>query len=166
MNDDLDKPFEAFEVQFALNQMESSIAPGPNGLLPLFYKQFWTKVGAEVTDAVLFVLNSGTIPNNLNQIHLTLIPKVQSPRQVTDFKPISLSNVLYKLIAKVFANRLNSLLPKIISETQSGFMSERLIIDNILIAHETLHYLKAKRMGKLGYMALKLHMSKAYDQIE
>ena len=76
MNDDLDKPFKASEVQFALNQMESSTAPGTNGLLPLFYKQFQTKVGAKVTAVVLSVLNSGTIPNNLNHTHLTLIPKV------------------------------------------------------------------------------------------
>ena len=56
--------------------MESSTAPSPDGLQPLFYKQFRTKVGVEVTDAVLSMLNSSTIPNNLNHTHLTLIPKV------------------------------------------------------------------------------------------
>ena len=97
---------------------------------------------------------------------LTLIPKVKNARRVTDFQPISLSNVLYKLIAKVLANRLKPLLPQIISKTQSAFMSERVITDNILIAHEMLHSLKAKWTGKLGYMALKLDMSKVYDWVE
>jgi len=60
--------------------MESSTALGPDGLSPLFYKQFWTKVGAEVIEVVPFVLNSGTIPNNLNHTHLTLIQKIQSLR--------------------------------------------------------------------------------------
>ena len=101
-----------------------------------------------------------------NVTFITLIPKVHSPRKVSEFRPISLSNVLYKLIAKVLANRLKPLLPKVISETQSAFMSERLITDNILIAHETLHYLKERRKGKMGYMALKLDMSKAYDRVE
>ena len=74
--------------------------------------------------------------------------------------------MLYKIIAKVLANRLKPLLPYLISETRGAFLSKRIIIDNILIAYENLHYLKEKRTGKLGYMALKLDVSKAYDWVE
>ena len=108
------------------------------------------------------VLNSGIIPPNFNHTFIMLIPKIQSLRQVTDFKPISLCKVLYKLIAKVLANRQKKFLPELISETQSAFMAGRLITDNILIAHKTLHYLKTKRTGKMGLMVVKLDMSKAY----
>ncbi|XP_075663122.1 uncharacterized protein LOC142632636 [Castanea sativa] len=108
MNDDLDRPFEASEVRVAL---QAKTALGPDGLPPLFYKQFWDTVGSEVSNAVLSILNSGILPNSLNHTFLTLIPKVKSARLVTDFCPISLSNVQYKLIAKVFANRLKPLLP-------------------------------------------------------
>ncbi|KAK7837690.1 hypothetical protein CFP56_020890 [Quercus suber] len=166
MNTELLKPFRMEEVHTALKQMKPDTAPGPDGLPPLFYKNFWDKVGGEVSEAVLSMLNSGTLPPNLNHTFISLIPKIKSPRKVTEFRPISLCNVLYKLIAKVLANRLKPMLPRLISESQSAFMSERLITDNILIAHETLHYLKSKRTGKTGYMSMKLDMSKAYDRVE
>ena len=76
------------------------------------------------------MFNSSIIPPNLNHTFITLIPKIQSSRRVTDFRPISLSNMLYKLIAKVLANRLQKFLPKIILETQSAFMAGRLITEN------------------------------------
>ena len=117
MNAELLKPFVEAEVQLALKQMDANTAPGPDGLSPLFYKQFWGKIGWEVTEAVLSVLNIGTIPSNLNHTFITLIPKIQSPRKVSEYRPISLSNVLYKLIAKVLANCLKPLLPKLISKT-------------------------------------------------
>ena len=146
--------------------MKANTAPEPDGFPPLFYKQYWSKIGAEVLDAVIGVLNSGILPHELSHTFLTLIPKIKSPRRVGDFRPISLTNVLYKLIAKVLANHLKKFLPQLISETQSAFMSSHLISDNILIAHETLHFMKSKRKGKVGLMALKLDMSKAYDRVE
>ena len=141
-------------------------APGPDGMSPIFYKSFWHIVGKDVMEVVLNALNSGIIPESLNTTYIALIPKIKDPKKVADFRPISLCNVIYKFIAKVVANRLKKFLIQTIPNSQSAFLSGHLISDNILVAFENFHYLKRKTTSKLGYMALKLDISKAYDQVE
>jgi hypothetical protein len=166
MNAQLLRKFEASEVDMALSQMQPLKSPGPDGFAASFYQRSWATVRADVCQAVLSFLNDGIFDADINQTYIALIPKVKSPEFITDYRPISLCNVLYKLIAKVLANRLKTVLPSIISATQSAFIPGRLITDNILVAFEALHTMDAKLKGKEGFMALKLDMSKAYDRVE
>lgn len=85
---------------------------------------------------------------------------------MANFYPISLCNIIYKLISKVIANRLTLVLPLLISETQSAFVAGRQITDNILIAYELIHFLRKKTRGKQGFMSIKLDINKAYDRVE
>ena len=166
MNTDLTREFTKAEVVHALKQLAPLKASGPDGMPSIFYQHYWHLIGDDVARAMLFCLQNGHFPPDLNHTYLTLIPKVKKPEQVTEFRPIALCNVLYKLVSKVLANRLKKILPLIISETQSAFQSDKAISDNILVAFETLHHMKTSKSGKNGFMTMKLDMSKAYDRVE
>ena len=89
------------EVDFALSQMHPLKSPGPDGLAACFYQQSWLTVRMEVCNAVLAYLNDGVFDNGINITYIALISKVKNPSFITEYRPISLCNVLYKLIAKV-----------------------------------------------------------------
>ena len=166
MNQSLNVEYTREDVVTALKQMEPLKAPSPNGLPPLFFQHYWQLVGDDMTEVVLSCLTSSVIPLSINQTFITLIPKLKSPLKVSEFCPICLCNIIYKLVSKVIANRLKRVLPLIISESQSAFQSNKAISDNILVAFETLHHMKNQKAKKGGFMALKLDMSKAYDRVE
>lgn len=83
---------------------------------------------------------------------------------MNDICPNSLCNVMMEIITKMLANRLKSLLPPIILETQSAFILGRLIRDNVIASFE--NWMHRKTQGMLAYSALKIDMSKSYDRVE
>ena len=130
-----------------LFQMGLTKAPGPDGMNALFYQKFWHIVGNEVTDAVLDFLHFGNMEPDINYTHIVLIPKVKKPEKMADIKPINLCNVIYKIISKVLASKLKLILPQIISPSQSAFVPNRFITDNVLVAYETLHAMHIRKKG-------------------
>ncbi|XP_042487207.1 uncharacterized protein LOC122067419 [Macadamia integrifolia] len=102
----------------------------------------------------------------LNKTLISLIPKVVHPELADQFRPISLCNVIFKVITKLIAERLQGALHQIIDPTQSAFIPNRLISDNILAAHEIFHSIKKQKKGKAKFLALKLDMRKTYDRLE
>ena len=90
-------------------------APGLDGMPPLFFQTFWSDIGLDVSESMLSCLNSRTILNSINHTFLTLIPKVKNPETIAQFRSISLSNVIYKILSKVIVNRLKPFLNSIIS---------------------------------------------------
>ena len=162
MNEQLTKEFQKEEIIQAVRNMHPKKALSPNGMSTIFYQKYWDVIRDDVINTVLNVLNSNALVAALNQANIALIPKINCPSKMSEFWPISLCNVSYKIVSKVLANRLKPILSTIVSENQSVFVPSRLLIDNVPVAFEIMHYLK-KKEGKECHMVVKLDISKAYD---
>uniref|UniRef100_A0A803NHF6 Reverse transcriptase domain-containing protein n=1 Tax=Cannabis sativa TaxID=3483 RepID=A0A803NHF6_CANSA len=100
----------------------------------------------------------------VNATNIVLIPKVQNPKRTNHFWPISLCNVMYKVISKIIVNRIKPILPKLIYPTQAAFVPGRNIQDNNVLVQEIIHSFNRKR-GKEGFFAIKIDLMKAYDKL-
>lgn len=166
MNDQLTQQFTAEEIIKALTQMCPTKALKPDGLPAVLFQKHWQSVKVRVLSTRLYVLNNQGNIAPLNHNYIALIPKVAKPRKVTDFRLISLCNVIYRIVTKTIANKLKPILAQIISPTQNAFIPHRLITDNIIIGYECLHKIKHCKGKKNDKVALKLDISKAYDRVE
>lgn len=101
---------------------------------------------------------------SLNNTLLVLIPKVQNSERITQFRPISLFSVVYKILTKTLVQRLRPLMSKVVSLHQFSFIPGCDISDNIVVAQEVIHSLKHFSGSKRG-MVLKIGLEKAYDRI-
>lgn len=123
--------------------MPTNKSPGPIGFTSEFYIAAREIIGAPVTSAVKEFFLTRKMLKQINATAIALVPKVQHPKRVTEFRPISCCNIIYKCIAKILANKLKVCLPSLISWNQPTFIQGKRILDNILLAHEIVkHYHK------------------------
>lgn len=153
------------EVWDVVRQIDSQKAPGPDGLTALFYKQYWPIVKQDVTAMIQNVFRTGFLLNELNHTNIAFIPKVENPNLVSHYRPISLCNVSYKILAKILSNRLKAVLDRLISPLQAAFVLGHTIQENSTLTHEIFLTMKHRRTG-LGLMSIKEDMERAYDKME
>ncbi|KAK1660258.1 hypothetical protein QYE76_048417 [Lolium multiflorum] len=166
MNETLCKDFTDEEIGDALFQIGPLKAPGVDGFPARFYQRNWGTLKEEVINAVKLFFVTGQMPPGVNESAIVLIPKVDQPETLKDFRPISLCTVIYKIIAKCMVNRLRPMLGEIVSINQSAFVPGRLITDNALVAFECLHFIEQNTNQSKNYCAYKLDLSKAYDRVD
>ncbi|PKU80900.1 Putative ribonuclease H protein [Dendrobium catenatum] len=157
----LTAPFLDEDIKKIVFSRKSIVAPDPDGFTFEFYKKTWHLRGPKMCRAIKIFFTTGFLPRATKATAIALIPKGLHASHITDYRPISLCNVFYKVIAKLLANRMKIVLPHIIHENQVGFISKGNASDNIILAAELLREFKA---GSNLFCA-KLDVKKAFDSL-
>lgn len=139
------------EIQGVVFSLGPDKAPGPDGVNARFVQTFWPKLGPTVT-------------RQISRSNLVLVPKVQNPTKVTEYRPISVCNVVYKAISKILAARLKVHIPYLVKENQTAFVAGREIGDNVILLREVLNTFKSRDYKQHAF-CLKTDLSKAFDKM-
>ncbi|KAI0492159.1 hypothetical protein KFK09_026425 [Dendrobium nobile] len=160
MNTELDEA----EIKSFICNLESNKAPGIDGITHSFFKKFWEIIQKDVVKAVKQFFVTGLMNKDWKDTLVVLIPKSPNPCTPSAYRPISLCNSIYKIVAKILLNRMLKVLPRIISEEQAAFVKGRSIYDHLLLAQEVFNKMRFSRACD-GFVAIKVDMEQAYDSM-
>ncbi|XP_072077796.1 uncharacterized protein [Arachis hypogaea] len=151
------------KIKDAVWDCESTKAPGSDGYNMNFIKKCWEDVSGEFTAAVMGFFQSAILPTDANVTWVALAPKFVRAKEIKDFKPISMVGCIYKVISKILVQKMHKIMPGLVGETHSAFVQGRKIHDGILIACETVQWLKLRKKSST---IIKLDFQKAYDRVK
>jgi hypothetical protein len=158
--DGLVGPFSAHEIAEAVNSLDRSSAPGPDGLGPGFYRAAWSSVGPALLRLFEQFHSRAADLLRINMAHIALIPKLSGALSPASFRPVSLQNCSIKSICKALTSRLQRRIGAIIDVDQTGFLSGRSISENFVYATELVQTCYRRRAPCI---VLKLDFAKAFD---
>ncbi|KAL0656696.1 hypothetical protein Bca4012_077280 [Brassica carinata] len=159
----LSVPVSAEVIKSTLFKFPLNRTPGPDGLTAEIFRAKCSFVGEEVCSTILDFFNYKFIPSGLNSTSFILIPKRPGAENIQDFRPISCLNTLYKVISRILDDRLKNVLPDLVLSNQTGFIKNRLLLENVLLASEVVNgYHKQNRSPRIK---LKIDISKAFDYV-
>ena len=133
-------------------------------LLQRYIDRYWNIVGDDIFQFVQSAFQTGYFDPEISNTFIALIPKIDTPNTFKDFRPISLCNIVYKIITKVLVHRLRPILNNIIGPYQSSFLPGRGTSDNSIILQEIVHFMRKSKKKKC-YVAFKLDLEKAFDNV-
>lgn len=138
-------------------------APGEDGILALFHQQAWKTCRKNFTNFVK-VCFGNSFPRKINSTLIALVPKIDNPKSMAEMRLIGLCNTVYKVLTKIIVSKLKPILLAIISPTQVSFVPGRHITYNIFVLQELIQRFRSNK-GETGFIAWKIELSKAYDQL-
>ncbi|GKV19478.1 hypothetical protein SLEP1_g29737 [Rubroshorea leprosula] len=160
-NESLMAVFSEEEIKNAVWDCDSSKSPGPDGFNFRFIKVMWEDIKQDIINFAQEFHENGKLVRGSNASFIVLIPKVENPQKI-EYRPISLIGVMYKIIAKLLANRLRKVLDKVIGEQQMAFIGGRQLMDSVVIANEVIDEAKRKNTKSILF---KVDFEKAYDKV-
>ena len=159
----LEGPITINEISESLKNMKNNKSPGSDGFTAEFFKFFWKDLGYFIVRSINYSFSKGELSSTQKEGIITCIPKGKKDKQyLKNWRPISLLNVVYKLASACIANRLKGVLPKLIHEDQTGFISGRYIGENIRNIYDLLYYTEKQNIPGL---ILLIDFEKAFDSI-
>ena len=161
-NKELSRPITMEEVTAAVKQLPAGKAPGTDTIPAEFYQALWEEIDSDILHFVTESLDQAHIAEELNVSKIALLPKSEDRSRIQNFRPISLLNTPYKIIAKILANRMKPLLHHWILPSQTGFDPNRCILDNVFLAFEAIEWALE---NKQTLSMLLLDFEKAYDRV-
>ncbi|XP_062085993.1 uncharacterized protein LOC133792101 [Humulus lupulus] len=162
--DFLSAEFTKEDIKDAVFSIPGIKAPGPDGYCSYFFQDNWELVGNEICEAITSFLHTGHLLKEINSTVITLIPKCKCHNTVSDYRPISCCNVLYKVAKKLICSRLKVILPDLVAQNQGGFIKGRIIAHNIMICQDLIRHYGRKSIRP--NCMIKLDLQKAYDTME
>lgn len=150
------------KIKTALFQMDGNKTLGPDGISAVFLQKYWNLIGESVISFVQKNFFTSSFPSELNGVLITMIPKITSSENLSQFRLISLCNVIVKLISKIIANQLKPLISILTTPNQCSFVSGRQTADNVIMVQALVHSFKTRR-GKRGGLIAKIDREKVYD---
>ena len=156
-------PLTITELSNVLKSMKHNKTPGLDGFPAKFYKIFWKELQTFILRALNESYQKGILPPSFRQTVISCLPKGNKPRDdLKNWRPISLTSVLYKMATSAIASRLKKVLPDLISNCQTGFTKGRFIGESTRLVYDIMNYTEKKQ--KTGLLML-IDFEKAFDSI-
>ena len=156
-------PTEA-QIRETLFSMGPDKAPGPDGMTARFLQSNWELMKRDITVAIQQVFQTGTTPAAWLASKMILIPKVKDPKTPKDYRPITIGNIIYRLLMKIIANKLQPHMGRVISKNQTAFLKGRSIADNTILMKEVVHSFNMSAYKEEAFL-LKADINKAFDMV-